>query len=174
MNGSILKPLTKGGTAEMEGFCSRLGSWAKAGWTTVWVKEGDGFPGELHSDLPLQLSWWEDQVRRPPPTECRVVRWGVGRACRDETCWFHICWWWILLWKVFIVVAVQLLSVWLFATPWTVARQAFLSFAVSQSLLYLMSTQSMMPSNQLILCPLLLLPSIFPSIRVFSNVYTSC
>jgi len=133
MNGSILKPLTKGGTAEMEGFCSRLGSWAKAGWTTVWVKEGDGSPGELHSDLPLQLSWWEDQVRRPPPTECRVVRWGVGRACRDETCWFHICWWWILLWKVFIVVAVQLLSVWLFATPWTVARQASLSFAVSQS-----------------------------------------
>jgi len=58
----------------------------------------------------------------------------------------------------------------LFATPWTAARQASLSFPVSPSLLKLMSIESMMPSNHLILCrPLLLLPSIFPSIRVFSN-----
>ena len=66
---------------------------------------------------------------------------------------------------------VQLLSrVRLFATLWTVARQASLSFNISQSLLKLMSIESMMPSNHLILCcPLLLLPSIFPSIRVFSN-----
>ena len=56
------------------------------------------------------------------------------------------------------------------ATPWTAARQASLSFTVSQSLLKLMSVDSVMPSNQLILGrPLLLLPSIFPSIRVFSN-----
>ena len=49
-------------------------------------------------------------------------------------------------------------------------RQASLSFTISQSLLKLMSIESMMPSNHLILChPLLLLPSIFPSIRVFSN-----
>ena len=54
-------------------------------------------------------------------------------------------------------------------TPWTAARQAFLSITSSQSLLKLMSTK-VMPSNQLILCrPLLLPPSIFPSIRVFSN-----
>ena len=60
--------------------------------------------------------------------------------------------------------------VWLFATPWTAARQASLSFIISQSLLKLKSTESVMPSNHLILChPLLLLPSIFPSIRVFSN-----
>ena len=67
--------------------------------------------------------------------------------------------------------SVQLLShVQLFATPWTAACQASLSFTMSQSLLKLMSTESMMPSNHLILChPLLLLPSIFPSIRVFSN-----
>ena len=66
---------------------------------------------------------------------------------------------------------VQLLSrVRLFATSWTVARQASLSFNISQSLLKLMSIESMMPSNHFILCrPLLLLPSIFPSIRVFSN-----
>ena len=68
-------------------------------------------------------------------------------------------------------IVVQLLScVPLFATPWTAARQASMSFTVSWSLLRLMSIESMMPSNHLILChPLRLLPSIFPSIRVFSN-----
>ena len=56
------------------------------------------------------------------------------------------------------------------ATPWTAARRASLSITNSQSLLKLMSTESVMPSSRLILCrPLLLLPSIFPSIRVFSN-----
>ena len=59
--------------------------------------------------------------------------------------------------------------------PWTAARQASLSFTVSQSLLKLMSIVSMMPSNHLILChPLLLLTSIFPSIRVFSNESVLC
>ena len=58
----------------------------------------------------------------------------------------------------------------LFAPPWTAARQASLSFPVSWSLLKLLSTESVMPSNHLILCRrLLLLPSIFPSIRVFSS-----
>ena len=67
--------------------------------------------------------------------------------------------------------SVQSLSrVWLFATPWTAACQASLSITNSRSLLKLMSTELVMPSNHLILCcPLLLLPSIFPSIRVFSN-----
>ena len=67
--------------------------------------------------------------------------------------------------------SVQLLNhVQLFATPWTAARQASLSITNSRSLLKLMSIESVMPSNHLILCrPLLLLPSIFPSIRVFSN-----
>ena len=71
---------------------------------------------------------------------------------------------------------VQLVShVQLFATPWTAARQASLSFTISQSLLKLMSTQSLMPSNHLILCrPHLLLPSIFPSIRVFYNELALC
>ena len=56
------------------------------------------------------------------------------------------------------------------ATPWTEARQAFLSITSSRSLRKLMSIESVMPSNHLILCrPLLLLPSIFPSIRVFSS-----
>ena len=67
--------------------------------------------------------------------------------------------------------SVQLLShVWLFATPWTAAHQASLSVTNYQSLLKLMSIESVMPSNHLILChPLLFLPSIFPSIRVFSK-----
>ena len=66
---------------------------------------------------------------------------------------------------------VQLLScAQLFANPWTITHQASLSFTISQSLLKLMSIESVMPSIHLILCrPLLLLPSIFPSIRVFSN-----
>ena len=59
----------------------------------------------------------------------------------------------------------------IFASPWAVARQASLSITNSWSLLKLMSIESMMPSNHLILChPLFLLPSIFPSIRVFSRV----
>ena len=70
-----------------------------------------------------------------------------------------------------IFAVVQSLScVWLFAAPWTAARQASLSFTISWSLLKLMSIQSVMPSNHLIFChPLLLLPSIFPSFRVFSD-----
>ena len=71
---------------------------------------------------------------------------------------------------------VQSLShVQLFANPWTRAHQASLSFPISQSLLKLMSTESVMPSNHLIFCrPLLLLPSIFSSIRVFSNESALC
>ena len=58
----------------------------------------------------------------------------------------------------------------LFATPWTAACQASLAFTISQSFLKFMSIESVMPSNRLILCrPLLLLPSTFPSVRVFSS-----
>ena len=63
----------------------------------------------------------------------------------------------------------SLRHVWLFATPWAAACQASLSITNSSSLLKLMSIESVMPSNYLILCHPLLLPSIFPSIRVFSN-----
>ena len=63
----------------------------------------------------------------------------------------------------------------LFVTPWTPACQASLSFTLSQSLLKLLPIESMMPSNHLVLCcPLLLLPSIFPYIRVFSNESDLC
>ena len=72
---------------------------------------------------------------------------------------------------IFISLSVQSLShVWLFATPWSAARQASLSITNSRSLHKLMSIESVMPSNHLILCRPLLLPlPIFPSIRVFSN-----
>ena len=67
-------------------------------------------------------------------------------------------------------VVVQSLScVWLFMRPWIAAQQAALSFTISWSLIKFMSIESVMPSNHLILCCPLLLPSIFPSIRVFSN-----
>ena len=80
----------------------------------------------------------------------------------------------IFPWKCFQFSSVQSLSrVWLFATPWIAARQASLSVTNSQSLLKLMPVESVMPSSHLILCrPLLLLPPIPPSIRVFSNEST--
>ena len=92
------------------------------------------------------------------------VLWGVQRN-RCENCQFP---------SVGSTVLVQFSSVLsrvrLFVTPWTAARQASLSIANSQSLLELMSIESVMSFNHLILCrPLLLLPSIFPNIRVFSN-----
>ena len=88
---------------------------------------------------------------------------------------------WLILWLLKIpclvyFTSVQSLScVWLFVTLWTTARQASLSITNSWSLPKPMSIESVMPSNHLILCcPLLLLPSIFPSIRVFSNESALC
>ena len=76
-----------------------------------------------------------------------------------------------VLWQLIPFVAVQSLShVWLFATPWTAVCQGSLSFIISQSLLKFRSLELVISSNNFILChPLLPLPSIFPSIRVFSN-----
>ena len=72
--------------------------------------------------------------------------------------------------KVMVSSVLSLSHVWLFATPWTAAHQASLFITKSLRLLKLMSTESVMPSNHLILHhPLILPPSIFPSIRVFSN-----
>ena len=75
-----------------------------------------------------------------------------------------------------LVAVVQSFShVQLFATPWAAARQASLSFTISRSLLKLMSIESVMPSNDLNLCrPLLLLPSIFPSVGVFPSDSAFC
>ena len=97
----------------------------------------------------------------------------LPQFCRKSTC---------LLWRVKFLATLGLFPnlqissvqsrsrVWLFGTPWTAACQASLSITNSSSLLKLMFIVSVMPSNHLILCrPLLLLPPIFPSIRVFSN-----
>ena len=75
-------------------------------------------------------------------------------------------------WAVKCIVVQSLSCVWLFVTPWTAAHQASLSSTISWSLLKLMSAESVMPSNHLIFCRPPLLPSIFPSIRVFSNEYS--
>ena len=72
--------------------------------------------------------------------------------------------------NMMVVVFQSLSHFWPFVTPWTAALQASLSFTISQSLLKLMSTELVMPPNNLVLChPLLLLPSIFPRTTVFSN-----
>ena len=78
----------------------------------------------------------------------------------------------VLQWAYFVVQSLS--CVWLFATPWTATLQASLSFTVSQSLLKLMSIESVMPPKHLILCHPLLQPSIFPSISVFSNESALC
>ena len=80
------------------------------------------------------------------------------------------------LFLIWVLSSVQSLScIWLFVTPWTAAHQASLSITNSQSWLKLMSIELVMPSNHLILChSLLLLPSFFPSIRVFSNESVLC
>ena len=96
-----------------------------------------------------------------PEKEWKYVKPKINRFKCHLTSWLHERNW----------IVVQLLScVQLFVTPWTAALQASLSITNSQSLLKLTSIESAMPSNHPILCrPLLLLPSIFPSIRVFSN-----
>ena len=75
-----------------------------------------------------------------------------------------------------VIVVVQSVShVLLFAIPWTAACQAPLCLTISQNLLKLMSIESVMPANHLVFCcPLLLLPSIFPSVRAFSNKSALC
>ena len=89
---------------------------------------------------------------------------------------FPVVVYWFEGWARNKAAVVQLLTcLWVFGTPWTAARQASLSFTISQTLLKLMSIESIMPSNPLILFhPLFLLPSIFPSIRVFSNELALC
>ena len=105
----------------------------------------------------------------------RDHKWMASSFEQDPPPWLKSCFYSLLpnghLPLIFSNSLVQLLScVQLFATPWTAAHQASLSINNSQSLLKLMSIESVVPYNHLIFCrPLLLLPSIFPSIRVFSK-----
>ena len=105
-------------------------------------------------------------IWNPEPQHLHIIKWPskAARLCDAEVepGSSFICQWFIVL----IHCGVQSL----FATPWTEALQASLSFPISWSLLKLMSTESVIPSKHLIFCcPLFFLPLIFPSIRVFSN-----
>ena len=96
---------------------------------------------------------------------------------KQNLIWYCICFhYWLILLSSVQFSSVQLLShVWLFVTPWTAAHQASLSITNSQSPPKPISLELVMPSNHLILCrPLLLLLSIFPSIRVFSDESALC
>ena len=103
---------------------------------------------------------------------------GVAKSQTWLSNWTELNWGWgyhgfinhCLTERHFVVVVQSLSRVWLFMIPRTIARQASLSIIIYWSLLKFMSIESVMPSNHLILCrPLLLPPSIFPNIRVFSN-----
>ena len=100
-----------------------------------------------------------------------VLQWTLGYKCLFELLFSQgICPVVGSLVHIVVVVVQALSPVWLFVTPWTTPHQASLSFIMSQNLFKLMSIESVMPSNHLICCPLFLLPSIFPSIRVFTSV----
>ena len=130
----------------------------------------------------VQSLGWEDPLEKEMATHSSIVAWRIswteesGRLqsmrSQNQTRLSDFIFFISFLSMCYIVSqSVQLLShVWLFVTPWIIARLTSLSITNSRSWPKLMSIESVMPSNHLILChPLLLLPSIFPSIRVFSN-----
>ena len=157
-----MKGSFRGKRAGLSGRSSALGGWNLPPFCTPvpgWIHMQNDASAERHA-------WWEwgwEGGRTGVWLEIQAGGWRVWNSAKNK--------------QSFLPSGpgpegvVQLLScVRLFATPWTAAHQASLSFAVSWSLLKLMSNESVMPSNHLILsCPLLLLPSIFLSIRVFSN-----
>ena len=137
----------------------------------------------------MQETWvpslgWEDLLEERMATHSSTLAWRIPmdrgawqatvRGVQESNMTEQLCTAQHLLQQTSVVV--QLLShIRVFATPWIAACQAFLSFPISQSLLKLMSVKSVMPSNHTILCrPCLLLPSIFPSIRVFPSELALC
>ena len=134
---------------------------------TVWLLGSadspiDNWTTGYHEPLAIKTPWAASQQQ----AECKGISASLGRAVRT----FHVSS------QATVATVVQsLIHVQLFATPWIAACQAFLSFTVFWNLLKFTSTESVMPSNHLILCrPLLLLPQIFPSIGVFSNEPALC
>ena len=140
----------------------RLDPWiGKIPWSRKWQPTPVFLRGKFHGQRSLAgyrpcHDWAHTYWRKCERYACQECSRAGSSAARYRNNWLS---------------SVQSLScVWLFATPWAAARQAPLSVTNCQSLPKPMSIESMMPSNHLILChPLLLLPSIFPSIRVFSN-----
>ena len=123
--------------------------------------EGNGYPSSSHA---LRIPWTEEPDRLQSIGSQRVGHDWVTNTSLSSTN-VQIC----------TLCCCSMAQVCPTLTPWTVARRASLSKTISQSLLKLMIIKSVMPSNHLILCrPLLLLPSIFPTIRVFSNESVLC
>ena len=161
--------------------------------TLLWIWENKRFlktgwyiqTGPLHSCFQLKL---KDALTELPNRSLKsiqeysgyfsILRWKVVQNLSGQnkvlSCpGFMWPWFLSILCMVLLLFTCQVVSH--SATPWTAACQASLSFTISQSLLKLMSIGSVMPSDHLVLCrPLLLLPSIFPSIRVFSNESAVC
>ena len=103
-----------------------------------------------------------------------IFCWGVLHPCSSIIliCNFLFC---VILVCFFVAIVQSLSCVWVFATPRTATHHVSLSIIISQSLFKFMSIESVMPTNQLVLChPLLLLPSVFPSTRVFSSGSALC
>ena len=116
----------------------------------------------------MSTEWPETRLEGKKSLKYRALWLGRGMDFKD-------CGKPLAVWSRDVVIFQLLSHVWLFVTQWTAAHQASLSFTIYQSLLKLMSIESVMPSNHLILChPLLCLPSVFPSIRVFpvSRLFT--
>ena len=106
------------------------------------------------------------------PNKQKTEYWREWELLKQDICWLKTVIYFYLFFLLWILIkaVVQLLShVWLSATPWNVACHISLSFTISWSLLKLLSIESVMPSNHLILCCSQLLPSVFRSIRVFPN-----
>ena len=116
--------------------------------------------------------------------QARILEWGSMPSSKGSFWlknWTHVScissmdMWILYHWDTWETCLSSLSFARLFATPWTAAPQASLSITYCQSLLKIMSIESLIPFNHLILCcPLLLLPSIIPSIRVFSNESVLC
>ena len=160
---------------------SKFNSWPPEDHCQLFVRTITHFPKGTHCKMALELAgyWWfefatswgigseRDLQISPvfylaPPETTKVINLGPPL---EKNIFYSILF--IILYSVS---SVQSLSrVLLFVTPWATAHQASLSFTNSQSLLNLMSIESVMPSNHLILCCPLLPPSILPSIRVFPN-----
>ena len=138
-----------------------LNTWKMKGWVVTCSASSVSSPAALpaHQWVPGFMG---------QRAECSQVNgkvWGIGNWFDDDD-WV----WWLSGSSPVIVVVWSLSCVRLFATPWTAAHQSSLSPTISWKSSKFMSIESVMPSNHLILChPLLLLPSIFPSIRVFFN-----
>ena len=158
--------------------CGRLNVCGRS--ITLWLLIGFGLGAAPAETGIWEEGWWGYLLIFPGSLASRLQAlscWLPGTT----SCLFSLAGWWpsdvallrayLLSLLIFCVVSVQSLSrVQLFATPWTAALQALLSSTISQSLLKLMSFESVMPSKHLTLCrPLLLLPSVFASIRVFSD-----